>query len=295
MIQVKGIFFVKGIIFRAIILGISLLLFSCSKEKPVKLAISVKDKDRSSGVPAATVELFRSTEGGQAIRIDSLSCDETGHLPLEILVEKGYRYKLVASKAYYEASLGGGGASFANEKQFSSSDLPKDTIKLYLKAMVSMPTSEDLQKQASTNVNELIGNLKGGNWVGNFIPRLQWEDIPTLLEQGGDSTVIQHFPMKTGSKLKPDSARIGQVMLWMVEAIRKDAYRKVQDKPIFLMPPSNVPVLGTRRGNPRLFNSKGALKKAHEAYLKWWENGPPEDTLKKARRNPLRGTGLGWM
>ncbi|MCI4666873.1 MAG: DUF4943 domain-containing protein [Bacteroidia bacterium] len=269
---------------------------SCSQKTGVEISFEVKDIENSASLPNATIELYRFYEGGQPVFVDSFQTNEAGIYPaFKTSVEKGYKFKVVASKPYYEPVLSGNGAYLKNEKIIDPANIPRDTLTLFLKSAVSPNSGSQRKKMAKSNVNELIGSLKAGNWEGNFIPRLTWGDIPGLLEHGEDSAIIKHFPIKTGSKLQPDSARVGQVALWMIEAIRRDVSRKVGDKPIFLMPPSNVPVLGTRRGNPRLFNSKGALKKAHEAYIKWWENGPISDTLKKAKRNPLRGTGLGWM
>lgn len=296
MNRAKGMFILKGMLLGLIFLGMSLWLFSCKGEKAVALTLAVKNQENGSGIPGAKVELHRFYEGGRPVLLDSLQCDENGFIsPLKIKFEKGYTYQLTASKAFFEAALSGNGASRANEIRLKPSELPSDTIQLFLRAMEATTPTLDRKEQGTYHVNELIGSLKAGNWSGNFIPRLSWGDIPALLEAGGDTTVIHHFPIKTGSAMHPDSARLGQVMLWMVEAIRRDVSRRAGDKPVFLMPPSDVPVLGTRRGNPRLFNSKGALERAYRSYQNWWESGSAEDTLRKARQNPLRGTGLGWM
>ncbi|MEL6132299.1 MAG: DUF4943 family protein, partial [Bacteroidota bacterium] len=224
--------------------------------------------------------------------VQSLYTDKEGKAGTKLDVEEGYTYEVIAEKPFYEPILKEKGGIFSHKARIVHGETNAFTLTLVpiMAAEPQMIVGDVEQISAAM----LVETLRQETWDQGNLPRMQWGDIEPLLAVGGDTVVIHAFPTKSGSKLQPDSARLGQVALWMVEAIRRDMLRG-ENRPLFLMPPSNVPVLGTRRGNPRLFNSKEALDKAHQAYLKWWEDAQTTDTLKAARRNPLRGTGLGWM
>ncbi len=274
------------------VMGLFLFL-SCQREVPTHVEVRVFDEKTEKPLEEAVLCLYRSYQGGKDQLVDTFLTDADGALSLDFKAEAGYIYMLKAEKSYYQPALAGNGASYANRGQIEMGS--RDTLRLYLDPLRAATAAAEKERQAQANVNEVIGQLKAGNWSGNYLPRLSWGDIDALLEVGSDSMVISSFPIKAGSPLRPDSARLGQVALWMIEAIRRDVAKQRKDTPVFLMPPSNVPVLGTRLGNPRLFNSKRALQKAHAAYRRWWEGRKEGDTLRTARQNPLIGSGLSWM
>ncbi|MEO0898188.1 MAG: DUF4943 family protein [Bacteroidota bacterium] len=268
-------------------------LMACQQAAEVKVKVEVRNQADEKAIPSAVLSLSRYVKAGPTLLVDTFLTDEKGQFLLSFVAEKGYQYKLEARKSFYEAALTNNGASYGHEANILPDET--DSLVLYLQALLTASSNVKNPKQAVQSVQEVIGTLKANKWEGNSLPRLSWGDIPALLAVGPDSVVITNFPVSTTSRFSMDSARVGQVTLWMIEAIRRDYVRRGEDKPYFLMPPSNAPVLGTRRGNPRLFNSKAALQKAFDGYQKWWDSRNESDTLRSARKNPLGGTGLGWM
>lgn len=274
------------------IIGSLFLLSACGSPTQTQLSVQVVHEDTQEALDSVEIRIMRFYEGGERMFFQSLYTDDAGKVSTSFEAEKGYTYELVAEKPFYEPILREKGGVFSHKAQMKNGEPNEFTLTL-VPIMAAEP-QVIAGEIASVSAATVLETLKQGNWDQGNLPRMQWGDIETFLAVGGDSLVIYAFPTKSGSKLQPDSARLGQVALWMVEAIRRDMLRG-QNRSLFLMPPSNVPVLGTRRGNPRLFNSKEALGKAHQAYLNWWENAQTMDTLRAARKNPLRGTGLSWM
>lgn len=271
---------------------LSYIFFACGSVPTTDIQVAVINEDTQEAIDSVEVRIMRFYEGGEREYVASLFTDAEGRVNHSFEHEKGYTYEIVAEKSFYEPIIKKNSGSYSHIAQLENGK-PNELNLTLIPIMAAAPQviSGDVAKSTA---DEMILQLRSGNWGTSSLPRLEWGDIEKLLEIGNDSLVIYDFPIKPGSKLKPDSARMGQIALWTIEAIRRDLLRG-ENRPVFLMPPSNVPVLGTRRGNPRLFNSKDALGRAHAAYEKWWNEAQTMDTVKAARRNPLRGTGLGWM
>jgi len=265
---------------------------ACVHVKETSFQVIVVHEDTREEIDSVKIRILSLLGGERKMIQQTLYTDKEGKVSGSFEAADGYQYEILAEKPFYEPILRESEGAFSHVASLKAGEANEFTLTLVpiMAAEPQVIAGEVKSVSAAT----ILETLKQGGWNQGNLPRMQWGDIETLLAAGGDSLVIHAFPIKSGSKLEPDSARLGQVALWMVEAIRRDML-KGASRPLFLMPPSNVPVLGTRRGNPRLFNSKEALGKAHQAYLNWWENAQMMDTLRAARKNPLRGTGLSWM
>lgn len=141
-------------------------------------------------------------------------------------------------------------------------------------------------------MEELINLLKSNSYT-ETIPQLHWDDIPSLLSAGNDSTVISQFPRNPVSSYFLNDCYVGVITLWFIESIR------ISEKDNLISPfekyPSLNPIL-KYKNPPEIIpeNSIDKLDLAFEAYQQWWEevqNLEPSDACKI---DPLENINLSW-
>ncbi|MEO0469922.1 MAG: DUF4943 family protein [Bacteroidota bacterium] len=274
-------------------LALILLLTACGGPVETPVYVSVVDQESQQGLDSAQVFLSRSLEGREEI-IDSFRTDMEGQLSFAFEAQPGYTYALRTQRRHYEAAVSQDGAQYNNQ----ASVLPNDTNRVQLSLLEILPPDPEkyVRMHADVSVNEVIAALRDTAWSWTFLPRLQWEDIPALLEIAADTNLIDPYPRHPLSRYRPPNARVGLVALWMIEAIRK-MENQSSEVAGALMPPSRAPILGTRKGNPSGYNSPEQMETARMAYQDWWDSQaePEADARKIARKNPLVGKGLSWM
>ncbi len=253
----------------------------------------MQDKHNTQGLDSARVVLLQQYAGLATTPVDTQYTNAEGKVHWEFPVEEGYTYYVETSRHHYQATINEMGSAYENRQQIDPEMI--NTLYLYLE-LIPPPDPERYEKMyADISVNEVIAALKDSSWEWVFLPRMTWEDIPLLLEVAGDTSLIAPYPRHPISTYRPQNARTGLVALWLVEAIRRMEIRQ-GELAGNLMPPSRVPILGTRKGNPSGYNSPQQMETARKAYQDWWDLAQEAENRKKAARtNPLMGKGLSWM
>lgn len=269
-----------------------LTFLACGGPEPATVEVTVMDRGREQPLDSAAVVLYRIFAGTDTLVLDTQWTAGGGKARLSWRPETGFSYEVLAFRRHYQESLHPSGGYYEHVAPV----LPGDTARpvLYLEP-IPPPDPERYEKMhADVDLAQVLLTLRSDRWEWAFLPRLDWEDIPGLLEAGADTAHVAAYPRHPLSRYQPDSARVGLVVLWLVEAIRRREAAGTESGN--LMPPSRAPVLGTRRGNPSGYNSPTQVRQAQAAYQTWWEGLQGlEDPRQGARRNPLAGSGYSWM
>lgn len=270
-----------------------LLYLACTPPPMAQVDVVVQDKYNTQPLDSVKVYLYSQLLQQAATVVDSQFTTEEGTVHWEFQAQEGYAYYVEAVKRHYQATINEMGSAYENRQDIDPTMI--NTLYLYLE-LIPPPDPDRFEKMyADISINEVIASLKDSSWTWAFLPRMEWEDIPRLLEVAVDTGTIAPYPRHPLSTYRPDNARIGLVALWLVEAIRRKESRG-GELAGNLMPPSRAPILGTRRGNPRGYNSPRQQETARQAYQDWWEQAKEAENRKKAARsNPLLGKGLSWM
>ncbi|MDW3651222.1 MAG: DUF4943 family protein [Bacteroidia bacterium] len=275
---------------------IPLLFISLSSCGPRQMHIKVEVQDIFTGenLDSVKVDVLRAAKGGAAQILQSCYTSTEGNCSLLLEVDEQYAYQVQASRAHYKEALSEDGSDYLHQAKLEISDSTE--VQLFLENILP-PDPERFEKMYPVvPISQVIAAISADEWSWSFLPKISWEDVPILLNQGADSTFIKNYPRNLRSTYRPDSIRAGLVALWLVEALRKQEL-KSNDDYFNLSPPSRAPVLGTRRGNPSGFNSVEQIQAAQEAYNIWWEEVPADSAARMdaIRKNPLAGKGLSWM
>lgn len=275
-----------------LLLLITQICLSCGEPDPSRVFVSVIDKDNEQPLDSARVILYRIHPELTEVLVDSQITDQQGTCDFSFQWKEGYKYQVVADRKHYQESLNEDGATFEHQQMLEE----KDTNEVHLLLEQILPPDPDRfeKMHAEVSVSQVIAAITADEWEWAFLPKMGWEDIPALIQMAGDTNHIINYPRHPMSRYRPDSVRAGLVALWLVEAIRKQAIRNTEARGN-LMPPSRAPVLGTRRGNPKGYNSIRQMESAKAGYEAWWEEAQQPEQTKAIRKNPLRGKGLSWM
>ncbi len=273
---------------------LSVGLFACGPDVQV-VVVTVEDMNGRPLDSARVTLMSQETGSSTFTEVNDFATDEEGEVSFTYSVVDNHTYKVIAERAFYEAIVNEGGDSYANEQVLAGGDSAIVTLALDL---IEAPDPVFLNKiHQEVSVDEVLGVLKANQWDYAILPRLTWEDVPTLIEAGGDSTVISNYPLHPTSTYKPTKARVGLVALWLVEAIRKMEMKGSEDL-LKIVPPSRAPVLGTRIGNPSGHNTADQIQRAQAAYQAWYEAveaAPNSRRINELRNIPLRNEGMSWM
>jgi hypothetical protein len=137
-------------------------------------------------------------------------------------------------------------------------------------------------------VQKLLRSLRDGSYREHTFPKLEWTDIPALLERAESTASLKSIPCNPLSSMWQTECTEGMAILWLIEGVRKGG---------------QVPSL-----NPLCFKSagdKGAKKRWTEAsednhaelaraYRAWWQKIQRWGPKGGAIVDPLKGTGLHW-
>lgn len=127
------------------------------------------------------------------------------------------------------------------------------------------------------------------------LPDLYWDDIPFLLEVAESDLTLNTFPRNPASSYAQYQAYMGIVAMWMIESIRLDnPYRPQRDNQPF---PSNNLILtaaSAQKVTDFTPNTFIELRKAADAYKRWWKLYPVVGIEALKKIDPLAGTGLKW-
>ena len=273
-------------------IGIIFFLTGCLGNPPTIVDVEVLDADSRHTLDSARVILYRYYDPEHPVAVDSFFTGPEGKAGFRFKPQEGYKYFVEATRRFYQPVLNENGATYDNRLTVATEDT--NTSELLL-AEILPPDPERFERMhPKIPVSQLIGALAADEWEWIFLPKLQWEDIPSLIQASTDSSYVQQYPRHPLSTYRPDSVRAGLVSLWLVEAIRNDV-AKGDSVLGNLMPPSRAPVLGTKYGNPKGLNSMEQMKTARQAYQDWWDAGAGQEKRESAKINPLMGKGLSWM
>jgi hypothetical protein len=266
-----------------------LLGLGCGDARRTVIEAQVMDRHSEQPIDSAMVLLYQGHPGEQAAPRDTYYTDAAGRLEMTFAPEPDLRYRLQAQRRHYQAVLAASGGRYENEAPIEPGDTNR--ITLWLKPL-PLPDPKRFARASETiPVKEVVAALRSNHWTWTLLPRLTWEDVPALLDVGGDTTYLKPYPRDPRSTYQPDSVRTGLTALWLIEAIRRS---RNEERPGGLMPPSRAPVLGTRYGNPSGYNSPQQIQRAHAAYQRWYDQYH-DNPAQARRRNPLRGLGMSWM
>ncbi len=267
-----------------------LTLVGCGGSVSTPIEIHVADHESESGLDSTMVLLLRSHASSNWQPFDTLWTDENGVLETKLKAEEGWTYKVQAHRHHYEPITDPSGGSYLNEAVISVGD--SNWVTLELLAIAAPDPDRFTRIQKEVTIKDMIAAMRSDTWQFNYLPRLSWEDVPALMATAPDTSFLHSYPHHPRTTYLPDSTRVGLTALWLIEAIRKQ--HGDPERGSGLLPPSRVPILGTRHGNPKGFNSVEQQTKAVEAYQTWWETYQ-ENHDQAARTNPLVGKGLSWM
>lgn len=271
-----------------------LLFLSACGPRQMYVKVEVQDIFNGESLDSVKVDVLRSARGGTEQVLQTCYTNTEGNCSLLLEVDDQYSYQVKASRHHFKEAVSENGSDYLHQAELEVTDSTE--VQLFLENILP-PDPERFEKMYPiVPVSQVIAAISADEWSWSFLPKISWEDVPILLNQGADSTFIKNYPRNLRSTYRPDSIRAGLVALWLVEALRKQEL-KSNDEYFNLTPPSRAPVLGTRRGNPSGFNSIEQIQAAQEAYSLWWEEVPADSAARMdaIRKNPLAGKGLSWM
>ncbi|MDF1836500.1 MAG: hypothetical protein P1V35_01410 [Planctomycetota bacterium] len=140
------------------------------------------------------------------------------------------------------------------------------------------------REQINPRVQKLFESMHAGQYDHKWFPKLQWEDIPSLLEVAKSKRELTNFPNNPFSSQSQSTCLEGIVALWLIEGLQEGG---------------NLPSL-----NPILLGKKVSLEsgikpgvqlrmlaQARRAYKTWWKKTPGGRT---EGLHALEGTDLHW-
>jgi hypothetical protein len=151
-----------------------------------------------------------------------------------------------------------------------------------LLAAITTPVPAD---PAPTRVKALFDRMHAGTYRDDFLnpPKLEWADIPALLDRAESTRLLEAFPRNPISSQYERAAPEGVVALWLVEGLRKGGrYASLNAR------------LTTAAGEAKGEAFEGNNKAAAKAYRAWWAKVKDLPPAKAREVDPLEGTGLRW-
>lgn len=143
-------------------------------------------------------------------------------------------------------------------------------------------------------VDVFVAALIEGKYEQDFmapLPDFSAQDIPALLHYANDFREIAYFPVNPISSFAPPAFRLGECLLWVIEAIRTSTGIDANQ----LRYPSLVPVL-VKENDPNegreVLNEE--LQEAYTLYKNWWEDNRSSDFNTFSSINPLAESGYQW-
>jgi hypothetical protein len=145
----------------------------------------------------------------------------------------------------------------------------------------------EVDKAAQQRVDNLFEEFRLGEFDTNEFPRMQFDDIPALLERADSEKRLKNFPRHSGSSQYEEECSEGMVALWLIEGIRKGKG----------FPSLNSLCLreaDARNDDDWTKASERNHKDVAKLYRAWWKKAR-ELPRKEARKlDPLKDSGLNW-
>lgn len=126
------------------------------------------------------------------------------------------------------------------------------------------------------------------------LPQLKWEDIPSLLNAGNDTSIINRYPVNPISSLTSTDRYMGIVTLWFIECIRLTEQQEEYATRTFY--PSQTPFLLYYGSDSDKYpaNSKELMELTYTEYYSWWQTVKLMDRKEACKINPLENIKVNW-
>jgi hypothetical protein len=162
---------------------------------------------------------------------------------------------------------------------------------LLLAIMLATVTIDNLQgsdakaKPENQRVKKLFKTMRDGSYAEIEFPRLDWDDVPALLEYADNTKMLKAFPRDGASSQFELQCSEGMVALWLIEGLRRGDRYPSGNALCF-----NAAKAGSDWGKA----SEDNHKEVANAYRAWHEKTKSLTPEKAKAVNPLDGTGLAW-
>lgn len=144
------------------------------------------------------------------------------------------------------------------------------------------------------SVVKFVQMLNEGKYIATVedpLPEFKSYDIASLLDHSTSFREIREFPVNPHSSYRPSPYRLGECLLWTIEAIRKSPPTAEN-----LRFPSLAPVLILKDAPEGSDNrlSEAELKEVYLLYENWWNKKGGKTFLELQETDPLEGTKYRW-
>jgi hypothetical protein len=275
-----------------ILLIISVSMVSCITEQKTlnkRISISVIDKANGLAVGNAQVQLI-TIVNALDIYNEIQQTNASGQCIFLFELKPDAQYSIYASRDGYLGYIEDDSVNISKSYMQITANTAEN-ISLYLTSDSMHQVEYYRKSEKRYEIPELIELLKTGKFRGG-IPVLHWEDIPQLIAVGNDSTKITSFPINPLSSAFIEEVPLGMLSMWFIESIRKSEGNR------FILPYEKYPSLNPRLKCRNEYESNMSelvkMKKATQAYSKWWDFVKNLDPVKSSKINPLDGTDLSW-
>lgn len=145
-------------------------------------------------------------------------------------------------------------------------------------AAAAAPPKE--KKTASERVNKLFGEMRGQNYISDGFPKLEWADVPALLELADSPGILSNYPVNPAWSGVPGPAPEGLVALYLIEGIRRG---------------NKFPTLhGVTSRGVDVNKAAEQQKEFAKAYRDWWAKAKDAKPADAAKLDPLAGAKRTW-
>ena len=114
----------------------------------------------------------------------------------------------------------------------------------------------------------------------HLIPRLNKADIPVLLKNAGNNTLIDNYPLPSFSAANHGKQKAGMIILYTIESIRTQKENGIATHPYI----SDTTDLQRKVG----------LEELVPLYNSWWEQHKNKTAEELKNTDPLAGTPFRW-
>jgi hypothetical protein len=136
------------------------------------------------------------------------------------------------------------------------------------------------KKTASERVNALFADIRAGTYSRVEFPKLEWADVPALLELADSPDILQAYPVNPLWSGVPGPAPEGLVALYLIEGVRRGG---------------KFPTLqGVTSRGVDVNKAAEQQKEFAKAYRDWWAKAKDAKPADAAKLDPLAGTKRTW-
>lgn len=144
--------------------------------------------------------------------------------------------------------------------------------------------SEQTTEKVEVNekVSKLFQQMRENDFDEKSFPKLNWDDVPSLMELADSERVLHGVPGNPLSLQKLSGIPEGIVALWLVEGIRIEKQ----------FPTQNCSIVDRESSLPTNHPSLHAIALRH--YRNWWKEIDPEPVEENAELVPLAESSVKW-